>query len=407
MSLNSMENRSAVSRAAGDLSPRSLMVGLLLLVSSLYFLMARESYQSDFRCYYLAALTTHDHLDPYVNHVDLDEKYADATWLRPNSRFVYPPTAMFFIYPFIKLPYAYAKLAFGSVMILLMVGVLTAWSDRYPGMMAAIIALFLSMPVLANIDNGQIDILILALVMAAFYLKDGWKAGVCLGLAIAVKAAPVLCVAWFVYDRRWRTSIWSLVTSGALTLAAVGLWGVARYKEFLQQLLSSGHWDAPNLVHQFQSVKLVGHKFVIVGDATYAYAHLWYGAQQNPLVWLGHLVPVVGLGMLAVYMFWIMRTEQGRALSKEASFFGFLVVSLFLNSLLWTMGLILCFPLLLELVHASKTPARTALILLTPMFLPFKVVVDRRFLVWLIAVAVCLWLEFKRGEPAARERVTS
>ncbi len=404
MILNSSETSSSVVKPAcpGDLSPRNLLIGLLLLMSSLYFLMARESYQDDFRCYYLAALTTHDHLDPYVNHVDLDEKYADAVWLRPNSRFVYPPTAIFFIYPFIKLPYAYAKVAFGATMILLMIGVLVALYSRYQRLMPVILVLFLSLPMLSNIDNGQIDILILALIVAAFYLEDGWLAGVCLGLAIAAKAAPILCVGWFLLDRRWRTSIWSLVTSGGLTAVAVALWGFGRYREFLHQLLSSQHWDGTKLVHEFKTISLVDHKFVLVGKATYAYAHLWYGGPQNPLAPLGRLVPVVGLGLLAAYTFWIMKTERGRSLSRAASFFGFVVVSLFVNSLLWTMGLILCFPLLLELVNASKTPARTALILLTPMFLPFQAVIERRFLVWVIAVAICLWLEVKgRGKKIA------
>jgi Glycosyltransferase family 87 len=380
---------------AMDLSPRCLLIGLLLLLSSLYYLMARESYQYDFRCYYLAAQTTHDHLDPYLNHVDLDEKYADGMWLRPNSRFVYPPTAIFFIYPFLAFSYGPAKLAFGMTMVLLMVGLMVYWHERYPGLMPVILALFLSLPMLANIDCGQIDILMLALIMAAFYLDDGWLGGVCLGLAIALKAAPILCVAWFLLDKRWRTSVWSLVTSGALTGVAVGLWGVGRYKEFLHQLLTSGHWDGTKLEHVFEGVKVTAQKFIVVGNATYAYGHTWYGGPQNPLQPLGHLVPVVGLTLLGAYTFWIMKTDRGRSLTKSASFFGFLVVALFVNSLLWTMGLILCFPLVLELVNGSKTPIRTALILLTSLFLPFPAVIERRFLVWVIALGICLWLELR------------
>jgi hypothetical protein len=370
--------------------------------------MARESYQYDFRVYYLAALTTHDHLDPYVNHVDLNEKYADGSWLRPNSRFVYPPTAIFFIYPFLALSYGPAKLVFGMTLVLLMIGLLAFWRERYAGLMPVILALFLSLPVLANIDCGQIDILMLALIMAAFYLDDGWLGGVCLGLAIALKAAPILYVAWFLLDRRWRTSLWSLVTSGALTGVAVKLWGFGLYREFLHQLLTGGHWDeTKKLVHVFQGVHVTAQKFIVVGSATYAYAHVWYGGLQNPLRPLGHLGPVVGLVLLAAYTFWTVRTKRGRSLTKAASFFGFMVVALFVNSLLWTMGMILCFPLLLELVNSSRTPVRTALILLTPMFLPFNVVIERRFLFWVIALAICLWLEFRGGVGESGTRVAS
>jgi hypothetical protein len=377
--------------AESDIQPRTLLVGILLLLCGLYMLMARESYMGDFRAFYVAALATQDHLDPYKNQVDVDEKYADGTLDRVDSRFIYPPSALFFFAPLAKLPYRFAKLAFAGVMVLLMTGILVFFYQRFSGSMVVFVALFITLPMVANIDAGQIDILILALLLAAFYFGDGWKAGACLGVAISIKLAPIFAIGWFLGQRRWRTVIWSLLLTGGLTVLAIGRWGTSRYSEFLLHLKDHTKWHGPMLHHQFQTLRLVGSRIIEEGDSAFTLNRGIYGYLQNPLLPLGKYGGVVGLLLVLGYLVWLFFTAKGKGLSSEAGFFGFLVVAPFANMLLWEMGIVACFPLLLLLVHRSRTPAKTALWLLVPLFLPFGIVADHLFTLWLVVAAFCLW----------------
>jgi Glycosyltransferase family 87 len=377
--------------APGDVQPRTLLVGLLLLISCLYLLMARESYMGDFRAFYLAASATQNNLDPYRNNVDIDEKYADGVSDRMESRFIYPPSALFFFAPFSKLPYKYAKFIFGGVVALLMGGLLTFFYMRFSGLMAVFLALFVSFPMMANVDTGQTDILILALLLAAFYLEDGWMAGMCLAVAISIKLAPILAIGWFLGQRRWRTTGWSLLVSGCLTLFAVKKWGTVRYVEFFEHLQNHANWHSPTLHHQFQTVHLVGSRMIDVGGVVYTLDRDIYGHLQNPLHLLGHYGSAIGFVVVMGYLVWLFFSAKGRSLSAEAGFLGFLVAAPFANTLLWEMGEVVCFPLLLLLVHRSRTPAKTALLLLTPLFFPLSVVADHRFVIWLGVAAFCLW----------------
>ena len=381
----------ASGRTQGDIQPRTLLVGILLLISGLYMLMARESYMGDFRAFYVSAITTQAHLDPYKNQVDVDERYADGTLDRVDSRFIYPPSALFFFAPLAKLPYRPAKLAFAGVMVLLMAGILVFFHQRFSEPAIVLIALFISLPMVANVDAGQIDVLILALLLAAFYFGDGWKAGVCLGVAISIKLVPIVAIGWFLGQRRWRTVVWSLLLTGGLTLLAIERWGTSRYGEFLRHLKDHTKWRGPMLHHQFQTVHLVGSRIIAIGDSAFTLDRGIYGYLQNPLLPLGRYESVIGVLLVVGYLIWLFFTAKGKSLSAEAGFLGFLVVALFANALLWVMGVVACYPLLLLLVHRSRTPAKTALLLLTPLFLPFEAVANHRFALWFIVAVFCLW----------------
>jgi hypothetical protein len=379
--------------SGSDISPRVLLVGLMLLVSCLYFNLAQESYLTDFHAFYVAAAATQDHLDPYVNHVDLDERYADPMWLRVDSRFIYPPSALYFCYPFGKLPYRYSKRVFAMMIALTMIGILDFFHRRYPGQTLVLFALFLSLPMITNIDSGQMDVLILALMLASFYLKDGWRAGFCLGIAIAIKFAPLIALVWFLGDRRWRTAAWSVAVSAAFAVAALLRWGGGYYFEFIHHLLRHADLAQPRISHQFLTMKMVDG-FLLTSNGVYVLQHDICGYLQNPLHSLGRSGSVVGAVLLLVFSGWLFTSERGRGLKAEQSFFLFLVVSLFANHLLWSMGLVACFPLLILLVNSSKTPYKTALLLLAPLMMTVQLLGRWNFTVWVIVAAY--WV-YKNG----------
>lgn len=376
---------------AKDVSPRFLLLALLLGISCYYINLARDSYMDDFRAFYVASEAVHDHLDPYASHVDVSEKYTDALWLRRDSRFIYPPPALFFVEPLAYLPYKWSKIAFGSLMTLTMVGILFALHGRYPRQTLPILALFLTLPMFMNIDNGNIDILILALTLAAFYRGDSAASGVLLGLAIAIKFAPLLTLGWFLAERRWRTSVWSVVTSGGLAVAAWARWGSLPFREFLDHLIHHASEGMPTLDYTLQTVHKIQDRVIVTTDGLFSYQHDIGGYAQNPLRVLGHWGGMIGLAMLAAFLVWLRFSRAGRGLTAEQSFFSFLVVSLFANHLLWAMALVACFPLTIELIDRSRASNLAAVLLLVPLFLTKQVVGQQNFLLWLLCAGVCVF----------------
>lgn len=374
-----------------NVSPeRRLLLGLLLLVTCLYSLLARDSYCGDFRAYYVAAQASHAGLDPYVNNVNVNERYADQDWLEQDSRFIYPPSSLFLFAPLGHLSYRLAKVVFATGMALLMAGILFALSGRYPRASWIALGLFLSLPMAANVDNGQVDILIFALVLAAFFASKPWLGGVCLGIAIAVKFSPVLVLLWLFLNRRFATALWSIGVSGALSLLAARWWGIGMYREFLHHLRSHLAPHPHLLTHTFHDGVMILGRFVIMGTSTYS-MHYFYGTRQNPLLVLGSSAGMAGLLIVSAFVTWLRLSPRGHGLPQDASFYLFLVAALFANTLLWPAGLVACFPLTMLLVQRSRTPIAHGLLLLLPFYAPIEFIANRRFLFWLFAAAWCFW----------------
>jgi uncharacterized membrane protein len=272
-----------------------------------------------------------------------------------------------------------------------MVALLWGLHKRYPQQTLVLFVLFLTLPMVKTVDQGNIDPLILGLTLAAFFLEDSIAAGACLGVAIAIKMAPVLAVAWFLSRRRWRTAAWSLVTAVALSAAAWVKWGTEYWREFADHMIHHEKPGLPILEHTFTSIVKVKDRVLVTADGVYAFQHDIAGYQQNPLHVLGSFCGPVGLVLLVAAMAWLFFSKRGRALTAEQSFFLFLVAALLANPLLWPMGLVACFPLTVLLVDSSDVPNWTALVLIVPLIVTKQFIGNWNFGVWLVAAAWCLW----------------
>jgi len=390
-----------------DLSPRMLLLAMLLAVSCFYVNLARDSYMDDYRAFYLASVTTHQGLDPYGNHLDLGEQYANSLWVRKDSLFIYPPTALFFFAPLGRVSYALSKIAFGSLMALAMVGILVGLHRRFPQQTMLLFVLFLTLPMVKTVDQGNIDPLILGLTLLSFFLEDGALAGACLGVAIAIKFAPVLAVVWFVANRRWRTAVWSLVTFGVLAAGALARWGTGYWREFFDHMRHHEDAGLPSFEHTFTTVVKVRDRFLLSGSDVYAYQHDICGYVQNPLHVLGKFAGPVGVVLVGAFLVWLFFSSRGRSLSAMQSFFLFLVAALLVNPLLWPMGLVACFPLIVLLVDEAGAPNWTAVVLVVPFFLTKQIVGNWNFGIWLVAAAWCLWRSGWLASHSRRDEATA
>ncbi|WP_265565966.1 glycosyltransferase 87 family protein [Streptomyces hygroscopicus] len=80
-------------------------------------------------------------------------------------------------------------------------------------------------PVRHTLDQGQVNLLLAALVMAALAVPRGAAArGTALGLAAAVKLTPAFGGLYLLATRQWRAAGWALAAAGAATALA---WRVA------------------------------------------------------------------------------------------------------------------------------------------------------------------------------------
>jgi hypothetical protein len=87
--------------------------------------------------------------------------------------------------------------------------------DRpWPPWGKALVVVLSVRPILGDLTHGNVNLLILFLVVAALYAfhqRNDWFAGLILGLAIVCKVTPALFVPYFVWKRAWKTLAGCLV----------------------------------------------------------------------------------------------------------------------------------------------------------------------------------------------------
>lgn len=142
-----------------------------------------------------------------------------------NLLFTYPPFAAIVLSPFALIPYWLASL----VLTLLSLGLVAAISimvlrslDIRPHrawLLLVVPAALVLEPVRANLSNGQINVLLMAMVAADCLGPRSRHRGLLLGFAAAIKLTPAAFILFLVFDRDWRAAL----RAGASALAATGL----------------------------------------------------------------------------------------------------------------------------------------------------------------------------------------
>ncbi|WP_264675836.1 glycosyltransferase 87 family protein [Dactylosporangium fulvum] len=156
----------------------------------------------------------------------------DLSFTGGHWPFTYPPATLLAFDPLSRLGSTHALVALNTLTVLALVAVallsLRATGLRgWPGLAGAACAvaaagLWLE-PVQANLNDGQINMLLVLLVLADLTLPDGFRLkGAGVGLATAIKIVPGIFVVYLLITRRFRAA---LVAGGAF--AACTLLGFA------------------------------------------------------------------------------------------------------------------------------------------------------------------------------------
>ncbi len=145
--------------------------------------------------------------------------------------FTYPPFAAVVFYPLTLIPFRVVALGWQLGIIGALFGVVLA-SQRLLGVQGGLrtamlwTALFIWIqPVRSNFDYGQINVLLVLMVLCAVASRRWWLSGLLLGLAAGVKLTPAIGVLYFVGVRRWATAVFSAVVFAAtvgISWAVVG-----------------------------------------------------------------------------------------------------------------------------------------------------------------------------------------
>jgi alpha-1,2-mannosyltransferase len=153
----------------------------------------------------------------------------DGGFSPSNLPFLYPPFAVLTLVPLAAVPLEVAKLGMTAASIAALLYLCHAsWrltrigaQWRTAAALASAAGLLVSEPVQQVLQNGQVDLILAALVLADFSLDDDsrWK-GVLAGVATAVKLTPALVPLFYLASRRRRAAGTAGVTFAACTAAA-------------------------------------------------------------------------------------------------------------------------------------------------------------------------------------------
>lgn len=159
-----------------------------------------------------------------------DYVYADQTPDFPLP-FTYPPFAAVVFYPLTVLPFRLVALAWQLGIMAALYGVVRV-SQRLLGttggtrtaMLWTAVAIWLE-PLRSTFDYGQINVLLVLLVLIAVDSNRWWLSGLLVGLAAGVKLTPAIAGLYFLGVRRWAAAAFAVVVFAAtvgLSWFAVG-----------------------------------------------------------------------------------------------------------------------------------------------------------------------------------------
>lgn len=149
-----------------------------------------------------------------------DYVYADQTPDFPLP-FTYPPFAAVVFYPLTFLPFWVVALGWQLGIMAALYGVVRL-SQRLLGVIGGIrtamlwtaVAIWLE-PLRSTFDYGQINVLLVLMILLAVYSNRWWLSGLLVGLAAGVKLTPAVAGLYFLGMRRWAAAACSVVVFAA------------------------------------------------------------------------------------------------------------------------------------------------------------------------------------------------
>jgi Glycosyltransferase family 87 len=350
-----------------------------LLPSVVIAYLVLESYQMDFRPYYVAGKLLLLGRDPYLNAVtDFPALYVPVNAeAQAYSGFIYPPFATFLFAPLALLPYGTAKLVYSGLSLACLWSLLF-WVARlvqFELTGGAIALVMCSFPVLAHFERGQFDLFVCGLTVVSFGLYRRGQSNfqsnfqsnlpaLCLALAIGTKIFPFVALIYWIVNKQFRLV---LKTLGILVFLVIAPWfyfGTAVYQNYGKTLLPKifGPLIATGPIDTYGQ-RVVYRVVQAIDGNNLRITHDFVNGYMNPFLRNPAYSFTVGLVGLAVLIFYTRHQ-----VSIESQFFACLNAIHLINPNTWIMGLVWYVPFFLD--RFDRASNRNKIILALPLFLP-------------------------------------
>ncbi len=197
--------------------------------------------------------------------------------LSDPHRYLYAPIVTFLFFPIAVLPKTLGKvlwlaLNFAAVASVLKTsGELVYRGTRAPPGFYVLLFLLTGRFVDNNVGHGQINLLLIWLVLQAYAQADRRhyaRAGFALAAAISAKIVPVVFLGQMVLARRFRFAAWTVGAFAVLMTIPVVWWG-GDYPAVLRDWVAvvvdqAGHYDVGNKINQ--SISAFSHRVFALGE---------------------------------------------------------------------------------------------------------------------------------------------
>jgi len=263
-----------------------------------------------------------------------DYVYAEQTPDFPLP-FTYPPFAAVVFYPLHLLPFGLIALAWQLAIIAALYGVvrlsqqLLGGGDVPTAMLWTAVGIWLE-PLRSTFDYGQINVLLVLVVLWAVYSTRWWLSGLLVGLAAGVKLTPAVSGLYFVGARRWGAAVFSAaVFFGTVAISWLVIGDETRY--YFTELLG----DADR-----------------VGPIGTSFNQSWRGAVSRILGHDAGYGPAVlaGIAVTAV-LAWLAWRAIGGAADRLGAIVVVQLFGLLLSPISWTHHWVWLIPLMIWLLH--------------------------------------------------------
>lgn len=196
------------------------------------------------------------HISPYGRDVFLLQEVTTGDVIFP---YLYPPPSLVLFYPFLLFGYKTASLIMLAFNHLVFVGLLYLLLYRVVDGVRAAPAVFifflayllLFQPMQINLDHGQINLMVLALVLVSWTglreERGGAFVGVPLALAILLKTYPALFLPLLLFRRRYDAAAWTVGIIALISLAALVLVPATAWHDWFVRVLPSGGYGVTPL----------------------------------------------------------------------------------------------------------------------------------------------------------------
>ncbi|GAA4021883.1 glycosyltransferase 87 family protein [Allokutzneria multivorans] len=129
----------------------------------------------------------------------------------------------------------------------------------------------LSEPVLATIDLGQVNTLLLVMVVADCLLpRTPWPRGLLIGVAAGIKLTPAIFVLYFLARRRWRSALTAVGTFAGTVAVGFAVSAENSVQYWFSTLFNTDRIGGPEF-HTNQSIRGVIGRFGLVDEQVFPF----------------------------------------------------------------------------------------------------------------------------------------